>query len=92
MTKQEKKSMMLTLVDQWRQSGISQSAFARTQNITLFKLRYWIHKHQQTEQGSAFVQLNGFSHQGISIRYPNGVELSLPVQTPAVVLKSLINF
>ena len=90
MTKQEKKSMMLSLVDQWRQSGMSQSAFARLQNITLFKLRYWIHK--QKEQGSAFVQLNGFSHQGIIIRYPNGVELSLPMQTPAIVLKSLINF
>jgi len=90
MTKQEKKSMMFSLVDQWRQSGMSQSAFARLQNITLFKLRYWIHK--QTEQGSAFVQLNGFFHQGISIRYPNGVELSLPMQTPAIVLKSLINF
>jgi SOS-response transcriptional repressor LexA len=92
MNKQEKKSMMLTLVEHWQQSGMSQTAFARTQNITLFKLRYWIRKHQQIEQESGFIQLNKFSHQVISIRYPNGVELSLPMQTPAVVLKSLINF
>jgi len=92
MTKQETKSMMLSLVDQWRQSGMSQSALARLQNITLFKLRYWIHKHQQIEQGSGFIQLNEFSHQGIIIRYPNGVELSLPAQTPATVVKSLINY
>ena len=92
MTKQEKKSMMLTLVEHWQQSGMSQSAFARTQNITLFKLRYWIRKRQQIEQESGFIQLNEFSHQGISIRYPNGVELSLPIHTPSVILKSLINF
>ena len=84
--------MMLTLVEQWQQSGMSQSAFARTQNITLFKLRYWVGKRQQIEQESGFIQINGFSHQGINIRYPNGVELSLPIQTPAVILKSLINF
>jgi chaperone required for assembly of F1-ATPase len=92
MTFQEKRSMMLTVVEQWQQSGMTQAEFAQEHNLTLVKLRYWIHKHRQIENGSAFIQLNGFSHAGISIRYPNGVELSLPTQTPAVVLKSLINF
>jgi hypothetical protein len=92
MTLQEKSAMMFTLVEQWQHSGMSQVEFARTKDLTLFKLRYWIHKHSKVEQGSSFIQLNGFSHQGINIRYPNGVELSLPAQTPAVVLKSLINF
>jgi hypothetical protein len=94
MTFQEKRSMMLTLVEQWHQSGMSQAEFARVQNMTLVKFRYWVHKHRQRENpGSEFIQLNGFSQQqGISIRYPNGVELSLPAQVPVAALKSLLNF
>lgn len=83
---------MFTVVEQWQQSGMTQSEFAKAQNLTLVKLRYWIHKHNQIGNGSGFIQLNGFSHECISIKYPNGVELSLPLQTPAVVLKSLVNF
>jgi len=40
---------MLTMVEQWQQSGLTQAEFARTQNLTLVKLRYWIHKHRQVE-------------------------------------------
>jgi hypothetical protein len=85
--------MMLTLVEQWQQSGMSQSEFARVQNLTVVKFRYWVHKHRQNENpGSEFIQLNGYSQQGISIRYPNGVELSLPAQVPVAAIKSLLNF
>jgi hypothetical protein len=92
MTQLEKRSMMLSLVEQWQQSGMSQAEFAQVQNLTLIKLRYWIRKHRQNENTtSAFIPLNGFAQQGISIRYPNGVELMLPVQVPAAILKSLVN-
>jgi hypothetical protein len=84
--------MMLSLVEQWQQSGMSQVEFAQVQNMTLVKLRYWISKHRSNENStSAFIPLNGFAQQGISIRYPNGVEIMLPVQVPASILKSLIN-
>ena len=92
MTRQDKHSMMLTVVEQWRQSGLSQTEFARVQDIKLVKLRYWIHKHRHSESnGSGFIQLNGLPSSGISIRYPNGVELILPAQVSAGYLKSLIN-
>ena len=84
--------MMLTLVEQWRQSGLSQAEFARIQNIQTVKLRYWIYKHSKAEYNNpGFIQLNGLPSSGISIRYPNGVELILPVQVSAGYLKSLIN-
>jgi hypothetical protein len=92
MTLQDKRSQMITLVEQWRQSDLSQAGFAQVQNIKLAKLRYWIHKQRHGEtHGSGFIQLNGMVSSGISIRYPNGVELVLPAQVPAGYLKSLIN-
>jgi hypothetical protein len=92
MTLQDKRSHMTTMVEQWRQSGLSQAGFAQVQNVKLAKLRYWIHKQRQGElHGSGFIQLSGLPSSGISIRYPNGVELILPVQVPAGYLKMLIN-
>jgi hypothetical protein len=92
MTLQDKRSQMTTMVEQWRQSGLSQAGFAQVQNIKLAKLRYWIHKQRLDERhGSGFIQLSGLPSSGISIRYPNGVELILPAQVPAGYLKMLIN-
>jgi hypothetical protein len=92
MTFQDKRSQMTAMVEQWRQSGLSQAGFAHVQNINLAKLRYWIHKQRLGEShGSGFIQLSGLPSSGISIRYPNGVELILPAQVPAGYLKMLIN-
>jgi hypothetical protein len=93
MTRQDKRAMMLTLVEQWQQSGMSQAEFARVQNLTLVKFRYWIRRYkQQNDAVPGFIQLNGFTGGDISIRYPNGVELGLPAQTPVGVIRSLINY
>ena len=93
MTQTEKSASMQALVIQWKESGLSQAKFAAQHNITLVKLRYWIHKLKPaTDDDDAFIQLNGFGIQGIILRYPNGVELTLPVQTPVGVLRSLIQF
>jgi hypothetical protein len=92
MTFQDKRSQMTAMVEQWRQSGLSQAGFAQVQNIKLAKLRYWIHKQRQGDTpGSGFIQLSGLTSSGISIRYPNGIELILPAQVPAGYLKMLIN-
>lgn len=91
MTQEEKQIMMFGLVEQWQQSGVSQSAFAVSQGLSIVKFRYWIRKHRQLGQDCAFIQLNGTLAQSISIRYPNGVELNLPAQVPIMVLKSLVS-
>jgi len=83
---------MITLVEQWHQSGLSQAGFAKAHNIKLAKLRYLIHKQRHGERhASGFIQLNGVPSTGISIRYPNGVELVLPAQTSTGLLRSLIH-
>lgn len=93
MTRQDKRAGMLKLVEQWQQSGLSQGEFARIQNMTLVKLRYWIGRWRQSSNDtSGFIQLSGCSGQDISIRYPNGVELMLPARTPVGYIKSLINY
>jgi len=85
--------MMLTLVEQWQQSGMSQTEFAKVHDITLVKLRYWICRWRQNDNStSGFIQLNGYSGQDISIRFPNGVELMLPAHAPVGLIKSLINY
>ena len=93
MTLQEKRTMMISLVDMWKASGMSQSDFAQSHQIPLAKFRYWISVQRKVSQEGppAFIELNGFPEQDISIRYPNGVELVLSAQTPVVVLRSLIN-
>jgi hypothetical protein len=91
MTLQEKKAMMHSIVEQWQDSGLSQAAFAKTNNISVSTLSYRVKKFRQN-QNQDFIQLNGFSTNVISIRYPNGVEVSLPGQTPVGYLKSLINY
>jgi len=92
MNKEEKRQQMLSLAEQWQQSGKSQVAFARENNIKLFTLRYWIKKRRQQEDTPAFIQLNEPAGAGIVLRYPNGVELLLPLHTPVRLLKGLINF
>jgi DNA-binding transcriptional regulator YiaG len=93
MTRKEKSLVKLDLAKVWKESGLSQIEFARTNNIKLVTLQYWIRKlRKASEEEPSFIQLSGFSSCGISIRYPNGVELTLPVQTPASVVKSLINY
>lgn len=93
MTLQDKRSLMFTMVEQWRQSGLSQKEFAKVHNIRCGRFQYWIRKHGHNEaQGSGFIELNRLTGSGISIRYPNGVELLLPSQTPAGYIKMLVSF
>lgn len=85
--------MMYTLVSQWADSGLSQAKFAAQHNLTLVKFRYWIKKLKEpTAIEAGFIQLSGFTSQSISLRYPNGVELVLPAQTPVNVLNALIHY
>jgi len=66
---------------------MSQSDFSLTHQVNMAKFRYWVNARRKgtKESKPAFIELNGFSHPYISIRYPNGVELVLSAQTPVVV-------
>lgn len=91
MTLHEKRAIMHNIIEQWHESGQTQIDFAKAKGISLSKFRYWIHK-VRAESGQEFIQLKGMIGENISIRYPNGVEVSMPAQTPVAYLKSLISY
>ncbi len=91
MSNQEKTERMYALVEQWQQSGQSQSSFAETHQISIHTLRYWISKRFPTEQSPGFIQLGSITGTSISLRYPNGVELLLPSTISVSTLKGLVN-
>ena len=92
MSREEKSNLMLSLVEQWQQSGLSQVDFAKGNNIKLFTLRYWIDKSRRMiDSGSSFIQLSDPVGAPVCLRYPNGVELLLPVDTPVSLIKGLIH-
>lgn len=91
MTKIEKASQMAALIRELKESGLSQSAFAQEHNLKLTKLRYWIRKQHTSDVGeSGFIQIGGSSLQTIGLHFPNGVELTLPLQTPVSIIRSLV--
>ena len=92
MTIQERKSKMASNVQDWQTSGQSQVEYALTHNIKVATLRYQITRFRQmTDDQPSFIQIGGIGSQEIHIRYPHGVELILPAQVPAGLLRSLIH-
>ena len=92
MSREEKSSLMLSLVDRWQQSGLSQAEFASNNDINAFTLRYWINKSRRKDDaGSSFIQINDPIGAPVCLRYPNGVELLLPVHTPVSLIKGLVH-
>jgi len=85
----EKREQMLNMVDLWQQSDQTQKEFANENQIALAKLQYWI-RQSRNEQHGEFIQLSPPLVSELIIRYPNGVELQLPPQSPMALLKTLI--
>jgi hypothetical protein len=71
---------------------MTQEEFARVNNLSVHKLRYWLYKRKVSEQEEgSFIDLGlPLFREGFLIRYPNGIELSAPAQTPVSILKALI--
>lgn len=79
MTKKEKAGLMPDLMVKLHESGQSQRAFALGQGIKLLKLRYWIRIQEiSSEELYDFKQIGGHSGQIFGLRFPNGVEFTLP--------------
>ncbi|HPE35480.1 MAG TPA: hypothetical protein PLI65_11860 [Bacteroidales bacterium] len=79
MTKKEKAGLMQDMIARLHESGQSQKAFALGHGIKLSKLRYWIRKQEISSYGLYdFIQIGGHPGQLFGLRFPNGVELTLP--------------
>ena len=92
MNAKENISGNLSLAQHWKSSGMTQIDYAKSNNIPIHTLRYWLYKHKGSvsEEGS-FLRLKDLSTVNeIVLRYPGGVELRLPAATPLSVIKQLI--
>lgn len=82
---------MLGLVNKWQRSGQTQIKFAKKHDISLHTLKYWIYKYRkQNKNPDGFIRLEQIATPEICLRYPNGIELMVPAQTPINFLRELI--
>ena len=58
MSREEKSNMMLTLVEEWQKSGITQKDFARSHEVKLSRLRYWIRKSRKEAEPEGFLPIS----------------------------------
>lgn len=94
MTRAENRELMTGFIEQWRISGQTQKEFCEKEGLSLSKFRYWIGRNRESEAGilSSFVEVEPFAmSSGITIRYPGGKEIILPVQTSIRHIKELLN-
>jgi len=82
---------MFDLVRKWQSSGQTQIEFAKKHEIGIHTLKYWIYKlRKQNKNPDGFVRLEQIAIPEICLRYPNGIELLIPAQTPINFLKELL--
>lgn len=83
---------MLTLIEQWQESGQTQQSFCKDHNLAFSKFYYWRKRYRRGMDESTFLPVDisqGLST-SIEIRYPDGVVLQLPPSTRISVLKQLL--
>lgn len=94
MTLKERQQRMQELVQQWDASGQSIAQFVTENKINKSTFYYWVGKHRKKNQQQApdsFIQLCPESTAAeMVVRYPNGVEIFLPINTSAQMLIQLI--
>ena len=91
---QSKRERIATLVEQWRNSGLNASTFARDHQIADSTMRRWINPQKTVRKikpSGKFIALPGVEAEAIYLEYPNGARLYLPVDTPLKVIQGLIS-
>jgi hypothetical protein len=92
MNRKRKAEKMLKLISAWRDSGLTQAEFAKSHKIKLHMFRYWVTRSRQLKTDtSGFLELNSIPAELIFLRFPNGVELSVPSNTPVSFIRELVN-
>jgi len=82
---------MFGLINKWQKSGQTQIEFAKQHEIGIHTLKYWIYKfRKQNKKPEGFICLEQITTPEICLRYPNGIELLIPAQTPVSFLRELI--
>lgn len=81
---------MLSLIEQWQESGKTQQAFCQQNNLTYTTFYYWLKRYRRGVDESSFLPIEVSSGSYIEIRYPGGIILQLPAATSLSAVKQLL--
>ena len=81
---------MLSLIEQWQESGKTQQAFCQQNNLTYTTFYYWLKRYRRGVDESSFLPIEVSSGSYIEIRYPGGIILQLPAATSLSTVKQLL--
>jgi transposase-like protein len=82
---------MLSLIEQWQESGKTQQAFCQEHDITFSTFYYWLKRYRRGIDENSFLPVEISSGSNIEIRYPDGIVLQLPAAVKLSTLKQLLN-
>ena len=82
---------MLSLIEQWQESGKTQQAFCQEHDITFSTFYYWLKRYRRGIDENSFLPVEISSGINIEIRYPDGIVLQLPAAVKLSTLKQLLN-
>jgi transposase-like protein len=82
---------MLSLIEQWQESGKAQQVFCQEHDITFSTFYYWLKRYRRGIEESNFLPVEISSGSNIEIRYPDGIILQLPAAVKLSTLKQLLN-
>ena len=82
---------MLSLIEQWQQSGKTQQVFCQENNLTYTTFYYWLKRYRRGVDESSFLPVEVSSGSYIEIRYPGGIILQLPASVKLSALQQLLN-
>lgn len=94
MKKQERiqrQEEMLSLIEQWQESGKTQQLFCQEHDLTFSTFYYWLKRYRRGLDESSFLPVEISSGSNIEIRYPGGIILQIPAATRLATLKQLLS-
>ena len=93
--KQTRQTQMYALVKEWHKSKLSRYRFSKQHNLSYSTFDYWVRKYEKDKKGNnPFLPVRisaPQSQSGITITYPNGVQLSMSGQIDTQTASELIN-
>lgn len=93
----EVREQMFNLIEQWKQSGLTQNVFCEQQSVRYHVFHYWYKRYRQDrdkENNSSFVKLqitNPVNNSSTEIIYPGGTRIIFHEPVSSNYLKALIS-
>ena len=82
---------MLSLIEQWNESGKTQQAFCQEHDLTFTTFYYWLKRYRRGLDEGSFLPVEISSGSHIEIRYPVGLILQLSAAKRLSTLKQLLS-